>query len=113
MLGSVNATFFLNSSVSLCLLLSASQPLFPDSDLHHTFVYVYVHLTPRGYILLCGILSSTELSSVSPLTVSYPLLFLNQYTLVSFPSWSDPVFPVQDAAGLHPDCISLHSLIFL
>ena len=44
---------------------------------------------------------SRALSSVSPLTTSYPLLFLNQYTLVSFLSWSDPVFPVQDAVGLH------------
>ena len=72
---------------------------FPDS--RHILVYVYVHLTPWLHRPSRNPFFSRVLSSVCPLTTSYPLLFLNQYTLVSFPSWSDPVFPVQDAAGLH------------
>ena len=91
----------LGPCVSLGLILLASQPPFPNSDSRHTFVYIYVCLMLCGYIVFHRILSSRALSLVSTLTVSYPLLFLNQYTLVSFPSWSDPVFPVQDAAGLH------------
>ena len=39
----------IGTGVSLGLLLSASQPLFPDSDSRHAFVYVYVRLTPRGF----------------------------------------------------------------
>ena len=40
---------------------------FPNSDSCHTFVYIYVCLTPHGYIVLCRILSLTELFLWSPL----------------------------------------------
>ena len=95
----LNLTLLKMSCCKPVLTTISISATFPDSC--HILVYVYVHLMLWLHRPSWNPFFSRALSSVSSLTTSYPLLFLYQYTLVLFPSWSDPVFPIQDTACLH------------